>query len=51
MKRAKDLGMEEMIPEEWSSGAKALTVESDPDLMAKLMEFEIMAMDEDQKLD
>lgn len=50
-KRAKELGMEEMIPEEWSSGAKALTVESDPDLMAKLMEFEIMTMDEDQKLD
>jgi hypothetical protein len=43
-----------MIPEEWSKpmgdGEKSATVVSvndDPELMAKLMEFELMALDEE----
>jgi uncharacterized membrane protein YkoI/ribosomal protein L40E len=54
MKRAKELGLEDMIPEEWSKpmgdGEKSATVVSvndDPELMAKLMEFELMALDEE----
>lgn len=46
-KRAKELGLEEMIPEEWSEGSKGLTVEEDPELLAKLLEFELMALDDD----
>jgi len=53
-KRAKELGLEDMIPEEWSKpvadGEKsesAVAVNDDPELMAKLMEFELMALDEE----
>lgn len=48
-KRAKELGLEEMLPSEWSdgSGEKALTVDSDPEMIAKLLEFEMMALDEE----
>ena len=45
-KRAKELGLEDMIPEEWSDGSKSLTVESDPGLLAELLEFELMALDD-----
>lgn len=50
-KRASDLGLEEMIPEEWSDGEKSVTVADDPELLAKLLEFELMALDEKTDLD
>lgn len=50
-KRAKDLGLEELLPEEWSSGEKSVTVADDPELLAKLLEFELMALDEETDLD
>lgn len=50
-KRARDLGLEEMIPKEWSDGEKSLTVADDPELLAKLLEFELMALDENTDLD
>lgn len=50
-KRARDLGLEEMLPEEWSDGEKSLTVTDDPELLAKLLEFELMALDENTDLD
>lgn len=53
IKRAMDLGLEDMIPVEWvpkkiqdqASGAKA----DDPNFIASLMEFELLAAEEDFK--
>jgi hypothetical protein len=42
MKRAKDLGMEEMIPENWSDGEKSAN-----EFAAALLEFELLAAEED----
>jgi hypothetical protein len=43
MKRAKDLGAESMIPEDWSAGEKSL---EDGAFMQALAEFELLAEDE-----
>ena len=45
MKRAKDLGLEELIPANWVSGSseKAIISADDADFMASLIEFELLA--------
>lgn len=49
MKRAKALGMEKMIPEEWSSEEKNLTLEgnSEGDFLKSLVEFELIRSEVD----
>jgi hypothetical protein len=45
MKRAKDLGLEELIPTNWVAGGKEKAIMSadDAEFMASLIEFEILA--------
>lgn len=49
MKRAKDLGLEDMIPENWMSGEKSAATETapevDPAVTAALLEIEMMAIE------
>lgn len=50
MKRARDLGKEDLIPENWMGKADSTDVESkveDDSFIKSLMEFEILAMEED----
>jgi hypothetical protein len=60
MKRAKDLGKEDLIPEEWGSkggfrslnaDSKDVQVSDDNSFIKQLMEFEILALEEDLKAD
>ena len=45
MKRAKDLGLEELIPTNWVAGSdeKAILSADDAEFMASLIEFELLA--------
>ena len=45
MKRAKDLGLEELIPTNWVAGSeeKAIMSADDAGFMASLIEFELLA--------
>lgn len=51
MKRARELGLEEMIPENWMSGEKSAITEDDveivddPEVLAALLELELLEMD------
>ena len=50
MKRARDLGQEEMIPENWSSGEKTAAKWDDSDqFMKSLMEFQLLEIEEELK--
>ena len=45
MKRARDLGMDEMIPENWMSDGKSLSDDETKDLLGSLLEFEMLAIE------
>lgn len=49
MKRARDLGLEKLIPTEWSAGAKSVVVEGDEgndEFLRSLIDFEILSSEE-----
>jgi len=50
-KRARALGLQDMLPAEWSDGAKSLTIEDDPELMASILEFELLALEENKDVE
>ena len=45
MKRARALGKEDMIPENWLSDGKSLSDDEAKDLLGSLMEFEMLAIE------
>lgn len=47
MKRARALGKEDMIPEEWSAGEKVLSDDEAKKFIGDLLEFEMLAVEQD----
>lgn len=47
MKRAKALGKEDLIPEEWSAGEKVLSDDEAKKFIGDLLEFEMLAVEQD----